>query len=159
MGIFQSIYSMGPQGHRLRKKKFRLMRAQAWNQIHSASEAQLTDLEETERGRAFLGQNLAGRGLSKSSIADQDTDRFNRLADRRAAANQRRVELAWLNRKHVLQAIKYERKSVYAAMIDGIISIAAGAGSGGTSAQSSFSGINGGEYSSQDYYGFTPGQG
>jgi len=161
MGIFQSIYNMGPRGRHLRKKKFGLMRKQAENQISSALEAQQTDIEESARGRAFLGQALAGRGLSKSSIAQQDTERYDRLADRRKAAMQRRVDLAYANKKYVTRAIEYERKSVYPQLLDGILSIAAGAGGGGGGniGAPPEQGHMGTGYSSYDYYGYTPGQG
>lgn len=134
MGVFQSIYNIGPQGSRYRKAKFRLERAQANKAIQDIQSN--IELRKTEdpREQAHMKQSLFGRGLGKSTIAEQDTSRLTAQQAARNAALDRALHVATRYKKYLKKRQRYERKAVYAQMLDSLVSLAGGIGMGGGAA-------------------------
>lgn len=132
MNIFSSIYSMGPQAQRMKKAKFRLERAAA-NKAIADINSQI-ELRKTEdpREQAYLKQGLFGRGIGKSTIAEQDTARLTGQQRARNEALQRALHVAARYKQYVKKKQRYERKSVYAQALDMIVSVAMTAGVSGS---------------------------
>ena len=76
MNIFSSIFSMGPQGQRMKKAKFRLERAAANKAIADIGSQQTLRQTEDPREQAHMKQSMFARGLGNSTIRDQDTARL-----------------------------------------------------------------------------------
>lgn len=133
MNIFSSIYSMGPQAQRMKKAKFRLERAAA-NKAIADINSQI-ELRKTEdpREQAYLKQGLFGRGIGKSTIAEQDTARLTGQQRARNEALQRALHVAARYKQYVKKKQRYERKSVYAQALDTIVSAAMMVGTMGLS--------------------------
>lgn len=154
MNIFSSIYSMGPQAQRMKKAKFRLERAAANKAIADIEGQQRLRKVEDPREQAYLKQGLFGRGLGKSTIAEQDTARLTGQQAERNAALRRALHTAVRYKQYLKKKQRYERKSVYAQALDTIVSAAMmvgtmGIGGGsapqsqGTGAPMSYSGSGG----------------
>lgn len=133
MGVFQSIYNIGPQGKRYRKAKFKLERAQANKAIADIQSQQELRKVEDPREQAHMKQTLFGRGLGKSTIAEQDTSRLTGQQAARNAALDRAMHAAVRYKQYIKKRQRYERKAVYAQMLDSLVSLAGGIGGGGGS--------------------------
>jgi hypothetical protein len=140
MNIFSSIFSMGPQGQRMKKAKFKLERAAANKAIADIGSQQALRKVEDPREQAHMKQSLFGRGIGKSTIADQDTARLTGQQSARNAALERAMHVAVRYKQYLKKRQRYERKSVYAQALDTIVSAAMMVGtmgmSGGNTAQS-----------------------
>jgi hypothetical protein len=162
MNIFSSIFSMGPQGQRMKKAKFRLERAAANKAIQDIASQQKLRLTEDPREQAHNKQTLFARGLGKSTIADQDTARLTGMQEARNQALERAMHVAVRYKQYLGKRQRYERKSVYAQALDTIVSAAMMVGtmglSGGDAPQSQGAGqpmsySGGGGISDYGYYG------
>lgn len=160
MGFFQSIYDLADPSYRRARQKYEKKQA---NRAIADIQAQLAFRErEDPREQAHLKQGLWGRGLGKSSIAQQDTDRLTFMQDQRRASINRAFDLARQYKRMIKKKHRYERNSAYAAMLDSIISLAAGAGGGGgqSPAQSGAAGASygwsggAGDYNYASYGGY-----
>jgi len=147
MGIFQTIFTAASGG--LYKKQRRLQNAQAQKQIDDVQRAIDTRATEDPREQASLKQGLWGRGLGKSTIAEQDTQRLSDQQTRRNQSLAQAMDIAHKNKQYLKSKAKYDRTSMYIGILDSIISIAAGAGGGNTAAPPG--GGGGGGYGSGGY--------
>jgi hypothetical protein len=133
MNIFSSIYSMGPQAQRMKKKKFKLERAAANKTIADIGSQQTLRKTEDPREQAHLMQSMFARGLGKSTIRDQDTARLTGQQEARNAALKRAMHVAVRYKQYLKKKQRYERKSVYAQALDTIVSAAMMVGTMGLS--------------------------
>lgn len=119
--------------HKLNVASRKLQRSQANFGIQRASNALQTHIEETQRSGALLGQTLASRGLGKSSIAEQETARFNRLSERRRGELEKGLHIAKKYKSYLKARHRFERISLYTGTMDflGDMLMGAGAASGG----------------------------
>jgi hypothetical protein len=159
MGVFGSIFNLGPQGSRYRKAKFKLERAQANKAIQDIESQQRLRAVEDPREQAHMKQSMFARGLGKSTISDQDTSRLTGQQKARNEALTRSLHVATRYKQYLKKRQRYERKSVYSQMLDSLLSMVpliGGGGQGnqtalGDSSQMSYSGSGGvGDY---DYGG------
>jgi hypothetical protein len=130
MGIFQSIFGISSKGRRLGVHQRRLENAQAQRSIDDIQRQQDTRVTEDPREQASLKQGLWGRGLGKSTIAEQDTQRLTEQQGRRNDSLAQAHQVAQYNKEYLKFKQKYDRESRYYALVDSIISVAAGAGGG-----------------------------
>ena len=131
MGVFQSIFNFGPQGSWYRKAKFKLERAQANKAIQDIMSQQKLRKTEDPREQAHMKQSLFGRGIGKSTIADQDTARLTGQQKARNDALTRSLHVATRYKQYLKKRQRYERKSVYAQMLDSLLSMVPLVGGGG----------------------------
>lgn len=165
MGIFQSIFALSSKGRRLGVHQRRLENAQADRAINDIQRQQDTRLTEDPREQASLKQGLWGRGLGKSTIAEQDTQRLTDQQARRNASLSEAHQVAQYHKEYLKFKQKYDRESRYYAMVDSIISVAAGAGGGANTSQGGGFGDGGGggggasynDYGGYGDYGYTSG--
>ena len=162
MNIFSSIFSMGPQGQRMKKAKFKLERAAANKAIADIGSQQTLRKTEDPREQAHMTQTMFARGLGKSTIRDQDTARLTGQQEARNAALKRAMHVAVRYKQYLKKRQRYERKSVYAQALDTIVSAAMMVGtmglSGGNTAESQGTGgpmsySGGGDISDYGSYG------
>ena len=142
MGVFQAVFALGGKGSGYRKAARKLERSQANARIEKLTRAINFRATEDPRERAHQNQTLFARGIGKSTIAESDKTRLATIQEMRNADLERDLDLARKYKKYINKKHSYENKAVYAAALDGILSIALGAG-GGASAV----GGGGGEYS------------
>lgn len=166
MGIFQSIFAISSKGRRLGVHQRRLENAQADRAIADVDRQIANRAVEDPREQASLKQGLWGRGLGKSTIADQDTARLTGMQERRNASLADARKVAQYHKEYLKFKQKYDRESRYYALVDSIISVAAGAGGGANTSQGGgFTdtgyGSNGGggynEFSGYGDYGYNSG--
>lgn len=160
MGIFQSIFALSSKGRRLGVHQRRLENAQADRAINEVDRQIQNRAVEDPREQASLKQGLWGRGLGKSTIADQDTERLSGMQARRNASLAEARKVAQYNKEYIKFKQKYDRESRYYQMVDSIISIAAGAGGGANNDQGggfNSGGMNYGGYGSYGDYGYSSG--
>jgi hypothetical protein len=128
MGLFQSIGDLANTG--FQKSRRRLERAQANKAISDVTRAQEFRKREDPREQAHLKQSAWARGLGKSSIEEQDRDRLTGMQKDRNDSLDSALHLAVLNKRYIKKKHKHEKVSMWLGLIDGIISLAAGAGGG-----------------------------
>ncbi len=129
MGLFQSIGDVANTSYQKSRRK--LERAAANKAIADVSAQQEFRKREDPREQAHLKQSAWARGLGKSSIAEQDKERLTLLQSDRMAGLERAMHMAKLNKKYIKKKHKHEKISMWLGVLDGIISLAAGAGGGG----------------------------
>ena len=162
MGLFQSIFAISSKGRRLGVHQRRLENAQADRAINDVQRQQDTRAVEDPREQASLKQGLWGRGLGKSTIAEQDTSRLTGQQERRNASLAEAHKVAQYNKEYIKFKQKYDRESRYYQLVDSIISIAAGAGGGAQTSQGGGFDSGGGSGGNYDYgsygdYGYNSG--
>jgi multidrug efflux pump subunit AcrA (membrane-fusion protein) len=128
MGLFQSIGDISNKGYQ--KSRRRLERAQINARIADIAGQQALRKAEDPREQAQLNQSLWGRGLGKSSIAEQDKGRLSMYQANRNASLDRAMHVAVRTKQYVKKKHKHERVSMWLGIIDGIVGLAAGAGGG-----------------------------
>lgn len=131
MGFFQGILNLTPKAQKLKKEMRKAERRAADNRIYSVQRAMDFRKTEDPREMAHMNQSLWGRGLGKSSIADQDKDRLRMIQAHRNTGLTEAMDMAIRGKKIVKAKAKYARRSQYIEMLDSIISLAAGAGGSG----------------------------
>lgn len=129
MGLFQTIGDLANTGYQKSRRK--LERAAANKAIADIRSQKEWRLKEDPREQAHLNQSLWGRGLGKSSIADQDKERLTFMQQNRMAGIERAEALAIKQKRYLKRKHKHEKISMWLGLLDGIISLAAGAGGGG----------------------------
>lgn len=157
MGIFQSIYNIGPQGARYRKAKFKLERAQANKALRDIESQQAFRLTEDPRELVHQKQGMWARGLGKSSINDQNRERLETIQRMRREQLDRAHHVAVRYKQYIKKRQRYERKSVYSQMLDSLLSLVpfiGGAGQGDSTPEAQPSYDYGGNQgtSSSDYF-------
>lgn len=148
MGLFQSIGDLANTG--FQKSRRRLERASANKAIADISAQQEFRKREDPREQAHLKQSAWARGLGKSSIADQDKERLTLMQGDRSAALDRAMHLAVRNKQYIKKKHKHEKVSMWLGLLDGIISLAAGAG-GGSQSQLGNPEMSGGASGAREY--------
>lgn len=118
MGDIFSGWTQTILGPKVQRKQRSLERSRANFGIQQASNALQTHIEETQRSGALLGQTLAARGLRKSSIAEQETARFQRLSERRRGELEKGLHIAIKYKKYLKSRHKLQRATYYAGMMD-----------------------------------------
>ena len=130
-----------PGAIRLRRQQYGLEKARA----HAALEGTQSDIAfrgtEDPREQAALRQSLAGRGLGKSSIAQQDTARLSDMQARRMAALQSQQGIQERGLSLIRRTRKYQRRmmpfdifglvSQQAEQVGSVMAGMPGAGGGG----------------------------
>ena len=134
MGFFQGILNLTPKAQKLKKEIRKAERRAADNRIAEVSRAIEFRKTEDPREMAHMNQSLFGRGLGKSSIADQDKARLGVVQSHRNTKLAEDLDMAQRGKKIVKAKAKYARRSQYIEMLDSIISLAAGAGGSGAGA-------------------------
>lgn len=169
MGIMTSIGGLfSPRIKKYQRSIKNLEKQRAANMVANADRAIAFREKEDPREQAHLKQSMWARGLGKSSISDQDTERLSMIQSQRNARLKEAQSYAYAYKKMIRRKHDYEKVNKYMQIIDSIISIAAGAG-GGPSADANYSGgggdmsgsgFGGGDYSGgYNYYDYSPGQG
>lgn len=120
-----SMYDyFAPRARRNRRESYRIEKARAAHGIASLEEGLATHLEESERERALMGQSLAGRGLSKSTIAKQDLARQQRLAARQEASLRRRISISQRGLALIRSRAKHEKRMEPFKVFSGLVGAA-----------------------------------
>lgn len=131
MGVFGAIFeAASPKSRKYKKSLYRQEKRAARHRIALSQEAIQFRESEDPREAAFLNQSLFGRGLGKSTIAEQDKGRLGGIQSRRMAALRRQHVLAVHGLDLIKKRHKYQQGQQYAAILDGVLSIAFGAGGG-----------------------------
>ena len=133
MGLFGSILNLTPKAQKLKKAARKYERRQAGIRIENAQRAIEFRKKEDPREQAMLKQSVFGRGLGKSTIHDQARDRLDMIQRHRREAQESELGQAIRYRKIIKAKAKYDRRSQWIDLLDGILSIALGAGTGGGS--------------------------
>ena len=130
MNIFGSIYG-AVHGPALRRKQFALERRAAAERTWSIERQQEFRRAEDPREQAKLKQSLWGRGLGKSTISQQDTDRLSDIQRRRNEGLEGAHRVSVLHEQYIRAKHKYQRRSQYAEYLDTIVNVALGASGAG----------------------------
>lgn len=154
MGLFQSIFNLAdPAAKKYKKAKNSYQRRQYWKAIADAEAAKAEHEQATKWQRGALrGQLYGTRGFGKGDpndkmdLANQTMAGFEATANRRGEAIDRGISLAWSYRRYVKAGINYERKSQYAQLLDGILSLAYGIGQGGGTSKTQGQSVSGVSY-------------
>lgn len=141
MGLFQSIGDLA--NTKLRKRKWAYQMSQAQGAIDNVTRAKAFREKEDPREHAHLKQTAWARGLGKSSIADQDKERLEFIHQQRRESLAQAEDTARKYMRYLKKAKKHETTSMWLGLLDGVLSIAAGAGGGAQSQQ----GVSAPEYS------------
>lgn len=136
MGLFGSILNLTPKAQKLKKASRKYERRQAGIRIENAQRAIEFRKKEDPREQAMLKQSLFGRGLGKSTIHDQSKERLDMIQRHRREAQESELGQAIRYRKIIKAKAKYERRSQWIELLDGILGIAMSAYGGGNSSQS-----------------------
>lgn len=132
-GIFGSILGLTPKAQKYKKSMRVLQRQQADSRINEIQRQQDFRTKEDPREQAMLKGQMFGRGLGKSSIFDQDKDRLSMIQGNRNAGLAEGAAYAKEYRKMLNFKFAYERRSQYIQIIDSIIGVWGGGGTGGGS--------------------------
>ena len=123
MGIFQGIYSIGPQGQKYRKSQSRLERAQINARIQGIQNQINFRKKEDPREHSQLKHSAWGRGLGKSSIAEQDKERLSSIQKIRNADLSSAMHVAVRMKQYLKKKRRHERNSAYLAVLDELVSM------------------------------------
>lgn len=144
MGIMTSIGGLfSPRIKKYQRSVKRLETLRANQLVANADRALAFREKEDPREQAFLKQRMFGRGLGKSSINDEETERLGMIQSQRMARLKEAQDYAYAFKKMIRRKHDYEKVNKYMQIIDSIISIAAGAG-GGPSQDQNYGGGTGG---------------
>jgi uncharacterized membrane protein YgcG len=140
MGIFTSIGGLfSPRIKKYQRSIKNLEKQRAANMVANADRAIAFREKEDPREQAHLKQSMWARGLGKSSISDQDTERLSMIQAQRNARIKEAQTYAYAYKKMIRRKHDYEKVNKYMQILDSIVSIAAGAG-GGPSGDANYSG-------------------
>lgn len=149
MGIIQDAGNVWGQGAKARKSKSKLLMSQANARIQAAERARMFREKEDPREQAHNKQTLFARGMGKSTIAEQDTERLSMIQSHRNASIASALHLAVRYKQYLKVMREYERRQAYAALADDVLNTFYGTGSGETAAY----GYVGSEPSSTEFSG------
>lgn len=127
MGIFTGIGAITPDATRYKKHIRSLERQKAEMMLNNANAAIAFREKEDPREQAHLKQSMWGRGLGKSSISDQDTERLNMIQEQRRKRNADALLYAVTYKRMIRRKHRWQKVSQYYEAIDGIIGLAGGA--------------------------------
>jgi hypothetical protein len=147
MGIFTGIGAITPDATRYKKHIRSLETKRANQMIYNVSAQQEFRQQEDPREQAQLNQSMWGRGLGKSTIADQDKSRLDMIQRQRNEKLSQAMDYAQEYKRMIKRKHRWQKVSQYYEAIDGILGVAAGAGgssSGGFSMDGGDSGGGGG---------------
>src|SRR6185295_7244551 len=96
--------------------------------IYNVAAQQQFREQEDPREQAQLNQSMFGRGLGKSTIADQDKDRLNMIQTQRNEKLRQAMDYAQEYKRMIRRKHRWQKVSQYYEAIDGILGVASGAG-------------------------------
>lgn len=129
-GIFGSILGLTPKAQKYKKAMRKLQRNEADNRINEVERQIAFRGTEDVREQAGLKQTMFGRGLGKSTISDQETERLSTVQSHRNTRLKEAQAQAKLYRQMLSHKWALERRSQYIQIIDSLLGIAGG-GQGG----------------------------
>lgn len=143
MGLFQTIGDLA--NPKLKKRQWQYQKAQATKAIADVVRAREFRKLEDPREQAHLKQRAFARGLGKSSIEQQDRGRLTLMQDQRNKSLAEAEDVARKYYRYLRKAKKHAQTSAWLGLLDGVISLAAGAGMG-ASPSNQYGGMQGGDY-------------
>lgn len=149
MGVVTSLSAFMPRAKKYQKSIRGLENKRAHMMVTNAQNAIAFREKEDPREQAFLKQSMWGRGLGKSSISDQETDRLNMIQSQRMGRLNDAFDYAMRYKAMIKKKHRYEKYNQYAQAVDSIIALWGGAGGGA----SGVGGANGGGDSGASLFG------
>lgn len=128
MGIFTGIGAITPDASRYKKHIRSLETKRANQMVYNVAAQQDFREKEDPREQAQLKQSAWGRGLGKSTIADQDKERLDMIQGQRNEKLRQAMDYAQEYKRMIKRKHRWQKVSQYYEAIDGILGVAAGAG-------------------------------
>lgn len=125
MGLFtEGFFKRSSSGRRLAKREYEFQKDQARHAQQSAQAALELHKTESFRNRALLSQSLYGRGLGKSSIADQDMARLIKVQWAQRDSIKRQREMARKGYSLIKFRKTHAQRQAWAETLDAVVGIA-----------------------------------
>lgn len=125
-GFFSGIHQMF-WGGKMKRAQKKYMKQQARARIDQSRRAKAQYEDDAAYREQLLQQSHYGRGLGSSSIAREDTDRFNRARQRAIENYDQDIALAERGYDVLKKQLRFQASNQYIQLFDQLVGIAGGA--------------------------------